>query len=183
MTLLTPAKLLGKLSPERRAVALAVFTKNVLDTFRALPKGVSPVYARLIAAIANGGTGIVIEGVDEVTLKQLGLAGFTIERTGGVNNEARIRWVGEMEVMKVVFRVSRKDGKDVYALLPESQADYNNHVTCYQHVGGHCAADYHMCMRESRPATPKEYAGLKSEMEQRGYILQVVKRARPFFRK
>ncbi len=163
--------------------AMAAFTKLVLDTFRALPSGVSPVYARVIAAVANGGEAIVIEGVDAATLKGLEAVGFKLEPTGGVNNATRIRWEQEEVVRIVLFRVSRRDREDVYALLPEEQFDHDGCVTCYQHVGGHCGADYYRCIRDSRPATPAEYAELKLEMERRGYRLHVAKRCKPFFRK
>ena len=53
------------------------------------------------------------------------------------------------------------------------------YCTAYQHVGQHCAADYHGCIAQSDPATPAEYADLYEELERRGYILSVRRRATP----
>ncbi len=80
------------------------------------------------------------------------------------------------EITVVVFRMDREGV--VFALFPELPAD--NHgffCTCYQHVGQHCAADYQGCIAESRQATSAEFAELASELEQRGYDLELRQRA------
>ena len=83
-----------------------------------------------------------------------------------------------MESTVVIFRVDR-DGI-VFALFPELPSDnYGKYCTCFQHVGQHCAADYHGCIAHSRPATPDEYAELQVELEQRGYQLEIRGRAMP----
>ena len=83
-----------------------------------------------------------------------------------------------METTIVIFRVDREGV--VFALLPELPSDnYGVLCTCYQSVGQHCAADYHGCIAESRPATPAEYADLFAELTQRGYHLEVRHRAAP----
>lgn len=78
--------------------------------------------------------------------------------------------------VRVIFRVWR-DG-DVFALFPDLPADDSGHVTSYQHIGQHGAADYAHCVRQSRPATSSEYASLKRELESQpyGYVLTVCKR-------
>lgn len=80
-------------------------------------------------------------------------------------------------ITDVVFRVdTTKDWKGtVYALMPHDCCDFKGHVSTYQHVGQHSAADYNHYISKSRPASPKEYADLKKEMEQGyGYNLKVV---------
>jgi hypothetical protein len=86
-----------------------------------------------------------------------------------------------LETIPVVFRVwiDYKDA-EVFALFPTDFADsYGNYCGCYQHVGQYCSAYYHHCIRHSRPATPKEYADLKTELERIGYTLRVIQRASP----
>ena len=81
-----------------------------------------------------------------------------------------------METTVVIFRVDREG--IVFALFPELPADnYGASCTCFQHVGQHCAADYHGCIAQSRPATPIEYADLAAELRQRAYHLQNRQRA------
>jgi hypothetical protein len=66
----------------------------------------------------------------------------------------------------------------VFALFPELPADYKGrYCTCFQHIGQHCAADYHGCIAQSDPAKPVEYAELLRELEQRGHNLTIRKRA------
>jgi hypothetical protein len=80
----------------------------------------------------------------------------------------------------VIFRKDRDGFKDCFALFPEDPADiHGTYCSCYQHIGQHCAADYHGCIANSDPAKPAEYADLQQELEQRGYILSVRKRANP----
>jgi hypothetical protein len=78
---------------------------------------------------------------------------------------------------RVVFRVDSEG--IVFALFPDDIADPWGNVTCYQHVGQHCAADYAMCIETSRPARPDEFKSLWSELEQRGYDLTIITRANP----
>ena len=55
----------------------------------------------------------------------------------------------------VIFRKDRTGWKDRFALFPELPSDNYGHLcTAYQHVGQHCAADYHGCIAHSDPATP-----------------------------
>ena len=83
-----------------------------------------------------------------------------------------------METTIVIFRWEREGG--VFALFPELPADnYGTYCTSFQHIGQHCAADYHGCIAQSRPATPAEYADLFEELELRGYHLDVRQRATP----
>ena len=77
----------------------------------------------------------------------------------------------------VIFRVdTSKNWKGtVYALFPHD-AERSGFVTTYQHIGQHSSADYHHCIATSRLATESEYKELKSELEQLGYDLNVVKK-------
>jgi hypothetical protein len=80
----------------------------------------------------------------------------------------------------VIFRRDRTGWKDCFALFPELPADqFGNLCTAFQHVGQHCAADYHGCIAQSDPATPAEYRDLHDELERRGYNLSVRRRATP----
>ena len=81
-----------------------------------------------------------------------------------------------METTIVIFRKD-KEGI-VFALFPELPADNHGiYCTCYQHIGQHCAADYHGCIANSRTAKPNEYADLLIELERRGYHVDVRLRA------
>ena len=81
-----------------------------------------------------------------------------------------------METTVVLFRMDREG--NVFALFPELPADnYGVYCPCIQHIGQHCAADYHGCIADSRPATPAEYADLETELRQRGYDLEIRQRA------
>ena len=83
-----------------------------------------------------------------------------------------------METTIVIFRADR-DGI-IFALFPEMPADTCGiYCTAYQHVGQHCAADFHGCIAHSRSANPGEYAALLVELEKRGYHVEVRRRATP----
>jgi hypothetical protein len=80
----------------------------------------------------------------------------------------------------VIFRKDRAGWKDCFALFPELPSDeWGIYCTAFQHVGQHCAADYHGCIAASDPASPAEYADLYEELERRGYRLSVRQRATP----
>jgi hypothetical protein len=83
-----------------------------------------------------------------------------------------------MDTTIVIFRMGREG--IVFALFPELPADTNGvYCTCFQHIGQHCAADYHGCIAASDPAAPAEYHDLFEELERRGYNLTVRQRATP----
>lgn len=83
-----------------------------------------------------------------------------------------------LNIVPVVFRKDRTG--DIFALFPTECEDYTGrYCGCYQHVGQHCSADYFGCIQDSRPATPAEYADLKTELERIGYTLRVIRRASP----
>lgn len=73
----------------------------------------------------------------------------------------------------VVFRFWLND---VIALFPYEIADFCGNCLSYMTTGQHSAANYEAILRESRPATPTEYASLEAELTQIGYQLQVVKK-------
>ena len=59
---------------------------------------------------------------------------------------------------------------EVIAMFPAEPAGLEKHVcSSYMHVGQHGSADGRMIIRESRPATPDEYASLKAELESYPY--------------
>jgi hypothetical protein len=83
-----------------------------------------------------------------------------------------------MNQIVVIFRRDRTG--DCFAIFPELPADDRGFVcTAYQHIGQHCAADYHGCIANSDPASRAEYADLFNELERRGYDLTVRRRATP----
>jgi len=78
----------------------------------------------------------------------------------------------------VVIRVWKGQPDDVFALFPTDPADnYGQYCTSYQHVGQHSSADYHHCIRQSRPATKAEARPLLTELRRIGYRPRVLKRA------
>src|SRR5208283_3820239 len=80
----------------------------------------------------------------------------------------------------VIFRKDRTGWRDCFALFPELPSDeFGRLCTAYQHIGQHCSADYYGCIDQSDPAAPAEYADLFKELERRGYILSVHRRATP----
>ena len=81
----------------------------------------------------------------------------------------------------VIFRTF-PDG-DVIALMPYELADDDGHITSYQHIGQHGAADYHYCIEVSRAAADSERAPLLRELQQIGYIVKEAKRASGAYRR
>jgi hypothetical protein len=78
----------------------------------------------------------------------------------------------------VIFRRDRTG--DCFALFPELPGDDRGFLcTAYERVSQHCAADYDLCVCQSDPAAPAEYAELFEELERRGYDLVVRRRATP----
>lgn len=76
----------------------------------------------------------------------------------------------------VIIRVWKGNDNDIFALFPFIPAT-DTCVTCYQHVGQHCAAHYTGCIAQSRPATAEEAAPLLAELRKIGYNPRVIKRA------
>lgn len=81
----------------------------------------------------------------------------------------------DSETTTVVFRVF-KDYGDVIALFPYESWNGRGHISSYQRIGQHGAADYNSVLDISRPAKPSEYKSLKRELEGLGYVLTVRKR-------
>ena len=82
-----------------------------------------------------------------------------------------------MEVI-VVFR-KYPDTGNVIALLPEwpgKVSDGGYACDSYMHVGQHGAADPVGVVGDTVPATPAEYADLKTELESLGYVVRPRKR-------
>src|ERR1035437_7887782 len=82
----------------------------------------------------------------------------------------------EEPLTKVEFLVNEREPKnpDLFAYFPEENYDNEGKFkTAYSHVGQHSSASPEYA-KESRPATPEEYAPLKTELESLGYNLEVV---------
>lgn len=81
-------------------------------------------------------------------------------------------------ITKVVFRVdtTKYHRGTVYALFPHISATWQGHCESYQHVGQHSPADYHGCIKTSRPAKESEYKPLFDELTSIGYNLRVIKK-------
>jgi hypothetical protein len=78
--------------------------------------------------------------------------------------------------MKPINTIFRKwDNGDIIALFPDVPHN-RSYCLCYEHVGQHGGADYSGVFKCTAPATPEEYAPLKSELESIGYILNVMSR-------
>lgn len=81
-----------------------------------------------------------------------------------------------METTVVVFR--KWGNGDIIALFPfEREASTSFACLSYEHIGQHGGADYPGVVRETRPASPAEYAELKAELERIGYVLEIRQRA------
>ncbi|MFZ5447882.1 MAG: hypothetical protein ACOZFS_04505 [Thermodesulfobacteriota bacterium] len=105
-------------------------------------------------------------------------------RTGETLDKKMVeRFLGQAmaeERTKVIFRKWRKQDGRVLALFPEIQADIQgHHCKSYEHKGQYGAADYHLCIGRTTPASPGEFADLKAELEKIGYQLDVVDRITP----
>ena len=81
----------------------------------------------------------------------------------------------------VVFRRFR-DGNDLIALFPELDAG-GGLCVCYQHIGQHGSAAYHLLVGgiygTTVPAHPGEIGELKAELEGLGYNLDVRQKWQP----
>lgn len=78
---------------------------------------------------------------------------------------------------RVVFRryKAKNYAHEILALFPD-ESSRPGICMSYQHTGQHSEADYAGCIRDTVPATPKEYAPLKRELEQIGYRVKIAKR-------
>lgn len=81
----------------------------------------------------------------------------------------------------VLFRAWNSDPRDIFALFPATP-EGGGCVCSYQHIGQHCAADYNLCIKRSRPATLAEYTSLADELTIIGYCFRVVARRSPKMR-
>lgn len=81
---------------------------------------------------------------------------------------------------KTIFR-KFKTG-EIIALFPEELGDNKPHLTClsYMNIGRHSAASVDL-VRETLPASAREYADLKKELNRIGYEVEPVKRMRRSF--
>lgn len=81
-------------------------------------------------------------------------------------------------ITEVIFRMYRTNPKTCLALFPyDTEHRGPGRCQAYEHVGQHGEACYLSCMGITRPATPEEYADLKSELETHyAYNLKVINR-------
>ena len=83
----------------------------------------------------------------------------------------------------VIFRVWQERGRIAKSSRSSPRCRLTSYyVTSYQHIGQHCAADYGLCVKHSRPAQPAEYADLLEELTRVGYCLRVMRRQSPAMR-
>lgn len=75
--------------------------------------------------------------------------------------------VNEEKAQTVIFR--KWNNGDVIALFPEQK--HGKYIGSYEHFGQHGNADYNLVMNKTVPASQKEYADLKKELERIGYKL------------
>lgn len=61
-----------------------------------------------------------------------------------------------------------------FAVWSDEDSKPGKTLSCYAHVGQHstCSVEY---LEDKKRATPKQYAPLKKELEQRGYVVEVEK--------
>lgn len=83
----------------------------------------------------------------------------------------------------VVFRKWKSPHQGIIALFPEEPASLTgSDCSSYEHQGQHGAADYALVVSRTVPASPKESADLKRELEGIGYNLVERKRETPQMR-
>jgi len=73
------------------------------------------------------------------------------------------------EKTRVIFRTF-DDTKEVIAFLPDVPAN-PGYVMSYMHVGQHGEADYLGLVKRTHLSYPDEFAALKRELENIGYVL------------
>lgn len=80
------------------------------------------------------------------------------------------------ERTKAIFRRWPKEGDGIIALFPALAGD-GSPANClsYQRAGQHGTASVAL-MRDTLPATLKEYSKLAAELRRAGYFLRIVKR-------
>lgn len=98
-------------------------------------------------------------------------------------NKGEIKIVTQKDIEQtvVIFRKWKKsfdEDMDIVALFPYEKYSDSNPSLCmsYAHIGQHGGADYWQCVKNSKLATPEEYADLKQELEEIGYNLKVAKK-------
>ena len=67
-----------------------------------------------------------------------------------------------MDKLNVVFRV--ESNGDVLAVFPSIPADYHGSMLCYAHIGQHGGCSNNYYYRNTKPATPEQYAPLLNEL-------------------
>lgn len=66
---------------------------------------------------------------------------------------------------------------EIIALFPHEVCDFHGNVGSYMHIGQHSGADYSGVLMCTKPATKKEYADLKKELEKScGYNLNIIQK-------
>jgi hypothetical protein len=81
--------------------------------------------------------------------------------------------IDEKELMtEVLFK---RDGSEIFAVMPYDICDRQGNMTMYAHIGQHsnCSPDY---VKKCKNANKSEYAELKKELETIGYKLNVIKK-------
>lgn len=81
----------------------------------------------------------------------------------------------DLAIHAVIFRVLTHEPQkgEVIALFP-LMPEPNGLVNSYMHIGQHGAADYAGMIRQSRKATPAEYAALYRELTSAPYYYNLI---------
>ncbi|MHC4299603.1 MAG: hypothetical protein ACYS7Y_20175 [Planctomycetota bacterium] len=89
--------------------------------------------------------------------------------------EYQLRKVGSEQVVYAMLRDGGPD--DLFVLFPEVAANnFGTLCSCLCMVGGHTGADYHKCIRASRPAKGERAERLMSLLNNYGYKVKVIDR-------
>lgn len=114
---------------------------------------------------------------DKSGINQLKKAGEEKMSQSGLPKEKKKPEVTETNepLTKVMFLVNEKDPNDpdLFAYFPDENFDNKGNKAGYSHVGQHSAVSP-VYAKESRPATPQEYAPLDAELKSIGYNLEIV---------
>ena len=112
---------------------------------------------------------------DKSGINKLKKAGQEKMAQSGLRKEKQVT-EGDDTPTKVMFLVNERDPEDtdLFAYFPEENHDREGkYKTAYSHMGQHSSASPEYA-KESRQASPEEYADLKAELEGIGYNLVVL---------
>lgn len=80
-----------------------------------------------------------------------------------------------VEHARVIFRIY-PEGDVIALFIDDAEPTRPWLMSCYQHMGQHGNADYDVVRDRTRLATAAEYAALRRELAQIGYVLTPMQR-------